>query len=85
MRLLTDRLATIKVAHPGSDHVVFVAGMTVPFGRVQAAMDAARKDHWSNPSAGEEPGWLFPRVTVQPDPLSEDRFLHRPDPWTARL
>ncbi len=84
MRTLTARLATIKTAHPGSDHVVFVAGMTVPFGRVQAAMDAARADHWDAPK-GEEPTWLFPRVTVQPDQLGQDRFLERRERLSARL
>ncbi len=76
LRTLTERLARIKQAHPRSDHVVFVAGMTVPFGRVQAAMDAARSDDLSG-ATGQEPRWLFPRVTVQPDPLGTDRYLQR--------
>jgi hypothetical protein len=84
MRTLTERLATIKLAHPDSDHVVFVAGMTVPFGRVQAAMDAARADDW-DVGPGQEPDWLFPRVTVQPDQLGEDRYLSRRVDAHARI
>jgi hypothetical protein len=84
MRTLTERLAAVKAAHPTSDHVVFVAGMSVPFGRVQAAMDAARSDAW-DAKPGDPPNWLFPRVTVQPDQLGGDRFLHRANSLHARL
>lgn len=84
LRTLTARLATIKAAHPGADQVVFVAGMTVPFGRVQAAMDAARTDSWHS-GPDDEPTWLFPRVTVQPDQLGQDRFLEDLGRLVARI
>lgn len=84
MRLLTARLAQVKAARPGTDHVVFMAGRTVPFGRVQAAMDAARQDSW-DALPGDTPTWLFPRVTVQPGAMGEDRFLRWNGPAHARL
>ncbi len=74
LRELTRRLAAIKDVHPTTNEVVFVAGMTVPFGRVQAAMDAARSDPWDT-GTPDETRWLFPHVTVQPDQMGEDRFL----------